>query len=250
MNNDLIVRINDNILNKAGNVNSRLLDTRHFIESQLNKDILKATSFLNDTCKYSERIYCILNKLNSTPTCICGNELKYRNALKLGYSNTCSNICSRKTNPWKTCSDTKKEERKKFIEAVFDTPKIIFSKEDILVNLQSDKYNPTENIELSKNIIRYTDFLPKFNGKGASANTISWTERIYCLKHNITTPPICKCGNLLSFENSSKGYIPYCKNECKVYHDTVEIIKSITNFNITEAPTKLKDNNITLQCKK
>lgn len=51
------------------------------------------TSYLEEDCNISERVYHIVHKLDTRPTCKCGNFLKYLD-LTQGYRNFCSIKCS------------------------------------------------------------------------------------------------------------------------------------------------------------
>jgi hypothetical protein len=61
----------------------------------LNEYIMKNTTFLPDGAKYVERVYCILNSINSILMCpSCGkNPLKFINISK-GYRKYCCCSCS------------------------------------------------------------------------------------------------------------------------------------------------------------
>ena len=52
--------------------------------------IITNTSFLLNNCKFSERIYCIINDIKSKLTCKCGKILTFKNITK-GYAKTCKN---------------------------------------------------------------------------------------------------------------------------------------------------------------
>lgn len=46
------------------------------------------------------------------------------------------------------------------------------------------------------------------------------SEKYYCLAHNITCAPLCKCGNKLKFNSFKSGYQNYCSNTCTLkYRD-------------------------------
>ena len=56
--------------------------------------ILNTTQFLNENCKFTERIYCNLNDLTSIPKCLyCKKkEVKFINMV-VGYNKYCSKKC-------------------------------------------------------------------------------------------------------------------------------------------------------------
>lgn len=85
-------------------INNKLLeDTKFLSESLFNKHypeqyqyILDNTQFLPEDTSFSERKYCILNKIKERPKCkICDNGARFI-SIKAGYMNTCCRECDKK----------------------------------------------------------------------------------------------------------------------------------------------------------
>lgn len=75
--------------------------------------VISKTKFLDHTIKFAERIYCVVNDIQSHPLCHCGNKLKFRHWSK-GYLETCSFSCYRKIHPTeKTIEKNRKKEQAK-----------------------------------------------------------------------------------------------------------------------------------------
>jgi len=63
-----------------------------------------------------------------------------------------------------------------------------------------DKFEP-----IYQYVVQHTLFLP----------SASFTERVYCLKNNITEKPCCKyCGNVVNSWNQTNGYALFCSKVC------------------------------------
>jgi G:T-mismatch repair DNA endonuclease (very short patch repair protein) len=56
-------------------------------------DIINHTRYLPNDCKFTERVYHILNNLTSRPKCACGKDLQFLD-LNMGYRKFCSYFCA------------------------------------------------------------------------------------------------------------------------------------------------------------
>ena len=69
--------------------------TQHLmIYQKEQQEIIKQTNYLPNNCKFTERIYHIINDLKEKPKCKCRKECSFR-SLKYGYSSFCSDQCWR-----------------------------------------------------------------------------------------------------------------------------------------------------------
>lgn len=88
----------ENLKSKLKNINIvGFHKTKIYLD--LRDDIMSSTSFLCEDAKLSERIYCILNDINSIPKCKCGKNVKYGYISKeqgIGYRQHCSIKCRNK----------------------------------------------------------------------------------------------------------------------------------------------------------
>lgn len=82
-------------------------------------------------------------------------------------------------------------------------------------------------------MIEYTSFLH---------NEATISERVYCIKHDITTQPLCKyCGQPLRFHKMDKGYFATCGDEdCKYQAKRDSNIETAKTKDYTESVKKAK----------
>lgn len=94
-----------------------LKNISHHIKAKLNeelfKEIKKVTTFLGETEKVTENLYCIVNNIKTTPTCpICNKGRLYFKGWGKGYRDYCSISCSRKSS--NVMDKVKKTNRKRY----------------------------------------------------------------------------------------------------------------------------------------
>ena len=80
-----IKKLKEKYPNKKNGLIAEIKYNKDYMES-----LLKITKFLNKETKISERVYCILNKINFQSKCLCGKPLKFMKLNKV-YYNTCGN---------------------------------------------------------------------------------------------------------------------------------------------------------------
>ena len=57
--------------------------TQHLISyPKEREEIIKQTNYLPEDCKFTERIYHVLNNLKKRPKCFCGKKKKFNKYLK------------------------------------------------------------------------------------------------------------------------------------------------------------------------
>ena len=171
---------------------------------QLKESIIETTKYLSDNCKFTERLYHILNGLTSRPLCknCQQNYTKFKH-FNRGYLNFCSNECSTEYLKERDESITNHLSREEIIEEFQKIPAQTILELIPKITLRNSK------ILLKESIIEATNYLP---------NDCKFTERLYHILNGLTSRPVCpKCQrNYLNFENFTKGYFQNCSSTCAV----------------------------------
>lgn len=82
-------------------------------DTDLLEQLTLETNFLPCDSSISERLYCYIHNISSTPKCpYCGNKLKYYGKLNKGYCSTCGNDKCKQTGIVKGAKNRSQEERK------------------------------------------------------------------------------------------------------------------------------------------
>lgn len=84
-------QIQDTLIRVDGKLNSVKLGKDCFKQSDLFQQIMDVTSNMAPDSKISERIYRVMNDIESTPMCIvCGNDSTFSPSAGVGYTKTCA----------------------------------------------------------------------------------------------------------------------------------------------------------------
>ncbi len=91
MNKDELIKYINDLIKNSKSITSVVNALRYSKQLDLLKNF---TLFLSKDAKIGERIYCLINNINSIPLCpICNNKLKFNRSSK-GYYKHCSTRCS------------------------------------------------------------------------------------------------------------------------------------------------------------
>ena len=92
-------------MNRRNNMNHYI--TQYKLKWFIKKDLLELhdhiiyyTNFLGDNAEYSERIYCVINDIEISPTCECSNKVEFEFYTR-GYRKYCSIRCRADSEVWK-----------------------------------------------------------------------------------------------------------------------------------------------------
>lgn len=171
-----------------------LISHKNIFEKTLKKNfidiynfIIQNTQFLDDTYKFSDRKYCIINDIKNLPSCIiCGKPTRL-------YRKCCSDECVKIYNKSPECI-SKKIEKTKLLHG----NDCFKAKKSELNTLK------VKNPKLYKQLMDI-DWLPL---------DASYSERNWCLNHNITSQPLCKiCGKPTHYIQGY-GYTQTCCEVC------------------------------------
>lgn len=241
-------------------------------ETEVYSSIMKNTYYLDDKCKFTERLYHILNELDEIPKCICGKSLKFK-SINSGYSKAClSHDCIRNNRSWKTCSATKIEKNIKLIDnfKTFILQNQEFLPYDDVLKYISGVLEKTDNgrkshllsnkdyeqnknylssiIELTKNI------LPIDLSSVRTFANFCFSERFYIIINNIKHIGRCSCGKKKKYISFVSGYARACSNKCRIIDNTSQIFHSIENqgFKILESENivNIGEQKIKIECLK
>jgi hypothetical protein len=218
------IKNDKNFYTSNGNLNSAYFRREYFLKSELYKNIIDCTNFLNDSCSLSERVYCIVNNFFEIPKCICGLTLKFISN-KIGYLSSCSK-CFRKVNiKWNSSSETINinilKEKQDFINYILDNNTIISSYDEMdkFIKLKyksiagSIKCVSRTDIKTKKHILKRiileTKYIP------LNHEDYKWSNRFYNIlnnKHEGQSCIICH-SNKTRFINLKKGYSTCCSDK-------------------------------------
>jgi hypothetical protein len=266
MNHTLITEIKNKLFTKTNKINSAILRRTWFTSSELYKNIINNTKFLNTT-NISERIYCLINNINESPKCPNCNSILQFKTYQDGYFKSCnSSECKRSIYHWDSCSKTKINNNIKiktdFITEYHIQNFPIINCEDIIKFI--NKRNLETNYGVKHQFINI-DFLQKekdilYNILSLTKELIpintenfSWSERFYIIYNNITTIPKCiYCSQNTKYINIKLGYQPYCSKQCLYQYEINKIKESIISqgFTIEQKIDKISNNKIKIKCNK
>ena len=185
--------------------------------SSLKRDIIEATSYLPEDCKFTERLYQILNDLDSRPLCK-GCQINYTkfDRFTKGYRPFCSKKCPSLYIQRRDESITEYLSREQISEQLKLIPA------ENLTILVSNIVQVAQYKLLKESIIEVTNYLPE---------DCKFIERIYQIIYSLDSRPLCKnCqNNYVGFKNFKFGYYSFCSNRCfKTY--AKERDESITEY--------------------
>lgn len=131
-----------------------------------------------------QTMYDVYNSVNS-PSCICGNNLPFISYTK-GYKDFC-------------CAKCRNSVIKKLKTNREYTKNITLTRDNISFFIKNNKIN--------KNVLHLI-IPPEYSFVD---NT---SEYIYCFENNITSKPLCSCGDPLKYRSYAKGYSKGCSSKC------------------------------------
>lgn len=210
--------------------------------TELLESVNKETAFLDSyDSKLQERVYCVLNDVGQVITCPITKE-------KLRFSPQTKSYSRSKTDAYrnrviKNIANHKKRNDEYFENIVksYNTSNYtlltkeqcinIFDSLMVCLNSRINSAVAKSNVDFACSMFYYTPFI--------SLDGLDMSERIYCIKNNISTPPTDIYNVKLKFQNRFKGYSKFpSKQACNAYHlnnASKEIDKSfIVNEYITE----------------
>ena len=249
-------------INKCRNCSGDLSSTRLNADKTLYDDLKLATSFLPESTSYSERIYCILNDIDTLQVCtITGKPLRWSPNTKHYRPSRAEFYTSKRGQPNLKLRHTLKLKGKS-TRLQFD--EVYKSGNYIKMDLDEIKYKLnrlhelrvplhvlSKNIELFCNVLEKTLFIP-IGDNVVVYRRYDWGQRMYCILHDITSPVLTKDGLKAAFINGVVGYSKYSED---ITADTqLKVVNHITShgFTIVDIPysglTKLKY--ITIRCNK
>ena len=224
--------IKSQLYTKNGNINSAKIRPDRFNGTDLCNSICTLTNFLPDETSISERIYCILNDINSVQKCpFCEQPLLFSAAKNKGYYSTCSkNKCKRLYKPnWKSPASgqlSSYKEIKNNLNRIWTNNEYVLQSMDVVKAfiqqriLETDsgiKHSLTDiwhirnKIDILCSLMFYTKEIIPVN-----LGTPMWSERMYILFYDIAQKPkcvICK-KNETTYCNFKFGYRHCCSVEC------------------------------------
>lgn len=204
----------NNLFTKTGKINTAIIRRETFLKGKTHQDIIENTPNIQGTL--SERIYCIVNDLETPPKCegCLHTPLRFK-TFQTGYERFCSNKCARKIITWKSSSSVKKEKSARKITELLECwrDKTYRHAEESLqkkwieerIERKSATYiysnDYRENKDMLCSILTRTDYL-EVN------SPINWSERFYHILNNLNEPVANKyCPEeLASYENINVGY--------------------------------------------
>jgi hypothetical protein len=264
--------IKKNLLLKNNTLNSAFI--RWINNSDELNYILDRTNYLKDDCKYTERIFHILNNIHNRPVCHCGKDLKFI-SLNSGYSKSCNNgKCIRIDKSWKTSSTRKKEynrnlldEFKKFIHKKLDNFTSFEDTVSFINNLLVstdygrqhnfvDSRKLRQNFEIFVSILNHTKYIKPYDlGNIQKIEDFCFSERMFIIKNDLKDVPLCpSCKtNNRKYISFIKGYGRACSNRC-YKNDTLNKIEEGINeqgFHLQNTfSDRLQDSSLELLCEK
>jgi len=208
------------------------------------QELIKRTNFLPYKASISERVYYIKNNIKERIKCkFCWKNLLFDNKKKK-YNKFCSNSCSKN---FEKLEITKQEilKRTKFLnkksnikERIYcikfnikNQPKCKFCWKELKFRGHSYSETCSKSCWLyykSSNWLNKKEILDKTKFLNWKKQNISLTERIYCIKKNITRIKKCKfCNKEISFKD---WYSDTCSLICWNYYFKLNITKKeLTN---------------------
>jgi len=263
----IINDIKTNLIKTDGEtVNSAIIRRDWFKSSETYKTILKITHFLDiKNPSVSERIYCIMNGIEKSPTCkFCNIYEKRFVSSKQGYRSCINKKCQRMYKKWKSPSKNKidnyaqlcLELSDKFKSNQYNLSEISKLKEYIEMKVDRKYKNISYvNPKIIKNdfdfllsAVYYTqDILPLTSDK----TSLNMSERYFLIVNDLKTPQKCLCGNNRKFLNFYSGYQKECGNVCRRGKRLIEIKDNVLdtqNMTILSDFNTLKNNTFQIQC--
>ena len=233
-------------------------------------DIINKTYYLENDCKFTERIYHVLNYKTSSPLCKCGKKLKFI-SINTGYSNNCSDMkCIRDGKEWKSSRETKIKNNKDLLDnfVLYIKDNKEFCKIEDIVSfieniLQKTNYGRSHNFIDNKtlkqykkevhSIIEYTKHIKHLDiDKISKIQDFEFSERIYLIYNSIQKIELCEnCSRekrkYISFVD---GYSRTCNKNCFRQNVTKNILDGIKQqgFIIKNDIVDLKHSNFELIC--
>ena len=206
--------IKNNLFTQTGKINTAKIRRESFIKSQKYKEILENTQ--NTQGSVSERIYCILNDITDHKKCRgCGEKHVRFKTFQDGYEEFCSQKCARKVKPWKSSSQTKKQNYQKqvsnFLETYNNKNYTTISNPDLKnwINQRTSKKSANlvyandlkQNKDALCSVLERTAYLP-------INENMNWSERFYHIIHDLNGRVMNKYNpeQPATYENINVGY--------------------------------------------
>lgn len=210
--------------------------TKNYPELYLN--ILKATKFLPEDAKIQQRIYCVLNDINESQTCLnCKKEINYWHQFNISkeeyLKQFCSNICAKS---YKIDINAPIENKCFNLEQLKEKISLIF-----VATLKQDK----EFVDQMK---------AYFVSLGIDYGRMQLVEMINFIKWDLKELPKCQnenCNNTTRYHNGH--YEDFCCLQCHLTSqrtkdkriETVQKIYGVNNvFELQETKDKIKEMNL------
>lgn len=196
-------------------------------DSQFVNSLIYHTAFLSDSASYSERIYCIQNDIKQQPVCNIthknlrwnANKHCYAQSKSEGYRSRVQNFKWVKNNVT-NCIDKLYTIYSSNNYTILTTEQCISKGITYIQNRSVSPYLVLKDLDLWCSILKHTQFCNQ---------TAKWSERLYLIKHNITSPVLAKDGGLAKFISFKRGYSPYSSRQNLNTYNLLTIINVIEN---------------------